>query len=123
VTYRGDGLIVSTPTGSTGYALSNNGPIVIPTSSVFGITPVSPHTLNGRPLIVPASSTIRIVVQSTAGEVLLSADGQEESLLKPPVEIVVRRAGYPVRLVKWKDRSYFDVLRAKLFWGADARSV
>lgn len=123
VMYRGDGLIVSTPTGSTGYALSNNGPIVIPTSSVFGITPVSPHTLNGRPLIVPASSTIRLLVHSTAGEVLLSADGQEESMLKPPVEIVIRKAEYPVRLVKWKDRSYFDVLRAKLFWGADARSV
>ncbi len=123
VTYRGDGLIVSTPTGSTGYALSNNGPIVIPTSSVIGITPIAPHTLNGRPLVVPATSTIRIQVQATAGEVLLSADGQEESLLRPPVEIVVRKASYPMRLVKRKDRSYFDVLRAKLFWGADARAV
>ncbi len=123
VTYRGDGLIVSTPTGSTGYALSNNGPIVIPTCDVFGITPISPHTLNGRPLIIPATSTIRIAVSSRGGEVLLSADGQEESLLKPPIEIVVRKASYPVRLVKRKDRTYFDVLRAKLFWGADARSV
>jgi NAD+ kinase len=123
VTYRGDGLIISTPTGSTGYALSNNGPIVIPTCSVFGITPISPHTLNGRPLIIPSTSTIRIDVKATAGEVLLSADGQEESLLKPAVEIVVRKAAYPVRLVKRKDRSYFDVLRAKLFWGGDARSM
>ncbi len=123
VTYRGDGLIVSTPTGSTGYALSNGGPIVIPTCTVIGITPISPHTLNGRPLVIPATSTIRIAVEATAGEVLLSADGQEESLLKPPIEIVVRKADYPVRLVKRKDRSYFDVLRAKLFWGADARLV
>jgi NAD+ kinase len=123
VTYRGDGLIVSTPTGSTGYALSNTGPIVIPTCEVIGITPIAPHTLSGRPLIIPATSTIRITVQAPAGEVLLSGDGQEEAVLKPPVEIVVRKAGYPVRLVKLKDRSYFDVLRAKLFWGADARSV
>ena len=123
VTCRGDGLIISTPTGSTGYALSNNGPIVIPTCNVFGITPISPHTLNGRPLIVPATSTIRIAVQAAAGDVLLSADGQEESLLQPPAEIVVRKASYPVRLVMRKDRSYFDVLRAKLFWGADARAV
>jgi NAD+ kinase len=123
VTYRGDGLIVSTPTGSTGYALSNGSPIVIPTCDVIGITPISPHTLNGRPLIVPATSTIRIAVESVTGEVLLSADGQEEALLKPPVEIQIRKASYPLRLVKRKDRSYFDVLRAKLFWGADARSM
>jgi NAD+ kinase len=123
VTYRGDGLIVSTPTGSTGYALSNAGPIVIPTCAVIGITPIAPHTLSGRPLIIPATSTIRITVQAPAGEVLLSGDGQEEAVLTPPVEIVVRKAEDPVRLVKLKDRSYFDVLRAKLFWGADARSV
>jgi NAD+ kinase len=123
VTYRGDGLIVSTPTGSTGYALSNAGPIVVPTCDVIGITPIAPHTLSGRPLILPATSTIRITVQAPTGEVLLSADGQEEALLKPPVEIVIRNAGYPVRLVKRKDRSFFDVLRAKLFWGADARSL
>jgi NAD+ kinase len=122
VTYRGDGLIVSTPTGSTGYALSNAGPIVIPTCEVIGITPIAPHTLSGRPLIIPATSTIRITVQAPAGEVLLSGDGQEEAVLKPPVEIVVRKAEYPVRLVTRKSRSYFDVLRAKLFWGADARS-
>ncbi len=123
VTYRGDGLIISTPTGSTGYALSNNGPIVIPTCDVIGITPISPHSLNGRPLIIPATSSIRLAVNSRGGEVLLSADGQEESLLKPPIEIIVRKASYPLRLVKRKDRTYFDVLRAKLFWGADARSV
>ena len=123
VTYRGDGLIVSTPTGSTGYALSNNGPIVIPTCGVFGITPISPHTLNGRPIIVPDTSRIRIVVESTSGEVLLSADGQEEALVKPPLEVIIGRAPFPIRLVKRMDRSYFDVLRAKLFWGADARTV
>jgi len=122
VTYRGDGLIVSTPTGSTGYALSSGGPIVVPTSRVLGITPISPHTLSGRPLIVPDATVIRLVVQDYAGEVLLSADGQSESVLSPPVEVVITRAAYPLRLVKRVDRSYFDVLRAKLLWGKDARA-
>jgi NAD+ kinase len=121
VTYRGDGLIVSTPTGSTGYALSNNGPIVIPTCGVIGITPISPHTLNGRPILVPDVSRIRIVVETDCGEVLLSSDGQEEALVRPPLEVEIRKAAFPVRLVKRVDTTYFDVLRAKLFWGADAR--
>ena len=123
VMYRGDGLIVSTPTGSTGYALSNNGPIVIPTCGVFGITPISPHTLNGRPIIVPDTSLIRIVVESEGEEVLLAGDGQAEVFVKPPLEVSIRKAGFPMRLVKRVDRSYFDVLRAKLFWGADARGI
>jgi NAD+ kinase len=122
VTYRADGLIVSTPTGSTGYALSSGGPIVVPTSRVLGITPISPHTLSGRPLIVPDTTVIRLVVQGHPGEVLLSTDGQTESVLSPPVEVVITRAEYPLRLVKRVDRSYFDVLRAKLLWGKDARA-
>lgn len=121
VTYRGDGLIVSTPTGSTAYALSNGGPIVTPTSTVIGITPISPHTLSGRPLIVPDTSDIRIVVGASGGDVLFSADGQEEALLSPPAEVVIRRADYTLRLVKRTGKSYYDVLRAKLFWGQDAR--
>jgi NAD+ kinase len=123
VTYRGDGLIVSTPTGSTGYALSNNGPIVIPTCNVIGITPIAPHTLSGRPILVPDTSSIRIVVESQSTEVLISSDGQEEGLYRAPVEVTITRAPFPVRLVKRVDRSYFEVLRAKLFWGADARKA
>jgi NAD+ kinase len=122
VTYRGDGLIVSTPTGSTAYALSNGGPIVTPGSSVFGITPISPHTLSGRPLIVPDTSVITMIVHSAGDEVLLSADGQMEALLKPPIEVTVSKATYPVRLVRRADRTYFDVLRAKLHWGRNPRS-
>jgi len=122
VTFRADGLIVSTPTGSTAYALSNGGPIVTPTSSVIGITPISPHTLSGRPLIVPDTSVIRIIAQAESEEVLISADGQEESVSKPPVEVLIRKANYRLRLVKRVDRTYFDVLRAKLLWGKDPRS-
>jgi NAD+ kinase len=123
VTYRGDGLIISTPTGSTAYALSSGGPIVIPTSNVIGITPIAPHTLSGRPLIVPETSRIRIVVPEHSGEVFLSADGREEAILKPRVEIQIQKAGHRVKLVKRTDRTYFDLLRAKLFWGQDARST
>ena len=122
VTYRADGLIISTPTGSTGYALSSGGPIVSPGSRVFGITPISPHTLSGRPIIVPDSGRIRVVVRAHSDEVLFSADGQIEEFLKPPAEINIRRADYALKLVKRMDRSYFDVLRAKLFWGQDARA-
>jgi NAD+ kinase len=123
VMYRGDGLIISTPTGSTGYALSSGGPIVIPTSSVIGITPVSPHTLSGRPLIVPDSSVIRIEAKAHMDEVLISVDGQEEAVRKPPVSITIRKAKHTAHLVKRTGRSYFDVLRAKLLWGKDAREV
>ena len=123
VTYTGDGLVISTPTGSTAYALSSGGPIVIPTSRVIGITPIAPHTLNGRPLIVPDTSRIRVVVREGSEEVALSADGQGFGILKLPAEVTVEHAPYTIRLVKRTDRSYFDVLRAKLFWGQDARSL
>jgi NAD+ kinase len=122
VTYRGDGLIVSTPTGSTAYALSNGGPIVTPTTSVIGITPISPHTLSGRPLIIPDTAVIRLAVDAHQHEVLFSADGQTEEYLTTPTEIEIRKANHSLRLVRRMGRSYFDVLRAKLFWGQDARA-
>ena len=123
VTYRGDGLIISTPTGSTAYALSSGGPIVAPTSRVIGITPISPHTFSGRPLVVPENSAIRVVAKVAGEEVLYSADGQVESFLKPPLEVRIRKAEYVLKLVKRVDRSYFDVLRAKLHWGQDVRTT
>ena len=123
VTYRADGLIISTPTGSTAYALSNGGPIVTPVSSVIGVTPIAPHTLSGRPLIVPDTDVIRVVVPGNRDEVLVSADGQEEAELTGPVEVLIRKAGHCVRLVKRVDRTYYDMLRAKLLWGKDPRSA
>lgn len=121
VNYRADGLIISTPTGSTAYALSSGGPIVVPTSNVIGITPISPHTLSGRPLIVPDTDVIRIVSKDHDYEVLISIDGQTEAVLKTPVEARVRRASHTMNLVKRMKGSYYDVLRAKLLWGKDAR--
>lgn len=122
VTYSADGLIVSTPTGSTAYALSNGGPIVTPASNVVGITPISPHTLSGRPLIVPDTSAIRIIADAESQEVLVSVDGQEVACATSPVEVLIQKADYRLRLVKRVDRSYFDVLRAKLLWGEGPRS-
>ena len=122
VSYRADGLIVSTPTGSTAYALSNGGPIITPASNVIGITPISPHTLGGRPLVVPDTSVIRVVAHAESREVLVSVDGQEEACAKSPVEVLIQKADYRLRLVKRVDRTYFDVLRAKLLWGEGPRS-
>jgi NAD+ kinase len=121
VTYRGDGLIISSPTGSTAYALSNGGPIVTPTACVLGITPISPHTLAGRPLIVPDDSIIRIIARSSSEEILVSADGQEELYLPPPVEIIAKKAAFTVKLVRALHDTYFETLRAKLHWGRDPR--
>jgi NAD+ kinase len=120
-TFRGDGIIVSTPTGSTAYALSNGGPIVTPDSDVLGITPISPHTLSGRPLIIPEWSVIRIVAYSPSDVVMLAADGKVEVLAAPPLEVTVRRAPHTLRLLRRPDQTYFDVLRAKLLWAQDAR--
>jgi NAD+ kinase len=123
VTYRGDGLIVSTPTGSTAYALSSGGPIVTPTSHVIGITPISPHTLSGRPIVIPDKSIVRVIVRSHIEEILFSTDGQTEEFFSPPVELEIRKANHSLRLVRRIESSYFDVLRAKLLWGQDARSI
>lgn len=123
VSYRADGLIISTPTGSTAYALSSGGPIVVPTSNVIGITPISPHTLSGRPLIIPDNDTIRVVTKNHTDEVLISVDGQEEAVLKSSVEVRISRALHAVHLVKRIHGTYYDVLRAKLLWGKDARGT
>jgi NAD+ kinase len=121
VTYTADGLIIATPTGSTAYSLATGGPIVVPESKAITLSPICPHTLTARPVIVPDSSSIRVVIEREARVVHLTADGQVEETFRPPVEFVVRRANYSVRLVKRLDRSYYDVLRAKLMWGRDVR--
>jgi len=121
VTYTGDGLIVATPTGSTGYSLASGGPIVVPASDVLTITPISPHTLTARSVIVPDSSVIRVSVESELQNVRVTADGQQEKIFTPPVNLFIQKADYSVKLVKRKDKSYYDVLRSKLMWGKDIR--
>ncbi len=121
VTYTGDGIIVATPTGSTGYSLASGGPIVVPASDVLTITPISPHTLTARSVIVPDSSVIRVSVESELQNVRVTADGQQEKIFTPPVSLFIQKADYTVKLVKRKDKSYYDVLRSKLMWGKDIR--
>lgn len=121
LTFKGDGLIISTPTGSTAYSLSCGGPIVAPDTDVLIITPISPHTLNARPVIIPADKEIRVVISSPEPFVQLSVDGQFQRRLSIPVEMKLRRSDKEVKLIKRKVRSYYDVLRSKLMWGRDIR--
>ena len=121
VTYAADGIIVNTPTGSTAYSLASGGPIVVPESNVITINPIAPHTLTARPVIVPDGSVIRVVVNSGSKSVHITADGQIEGFYDTPAEFIVQKAPYTVKLVKRKNRTYYDLLRTKLLWGRDVR--
>lgn len=115
--YRGDGVIVATPTGSTAYSLSAGGPILDPRLDAIVATPICPHTLAVRPLVLPADAQIVIQVVSSPEELILTIDGQVGSELKPGDRIVVSRAREPVRLVRLPGQSFFSLLRRKLKWG------
>ncbi len=116
-TYRADGLIVSTPTGSTAYCLSAGGPILYPTLGALVLTPICPHTLTNRPLVVPDDVTIEIEQGSASEEVSLTLDGQIGFQLQHRDAVVVRRAPRMLPLITSPKRNYFEVLRTKLKWG------
>ena len=113
-TYYCDGVIISTPTGSTAYSLSAGGPIVEPTMEAMIVTPICPHTLAARPLILPSSSVIQTSVKAKEGPAVLSIDGQLGCELYPQSTINIRRADYSVRWVASPNQSFYDVLRKKL---------
>lgn len=113
-TYSGDGVIVSTPTGSTAYSLSCGGPIVAPHLKVMLITPICPHTLFSRPCVIDDSQQIRLVVRATHEDLGLTVDGQTGIKLQPGDEVLVRKSAHVTTLVKWRDRDFFRVLRQKL---------
>lgn len=115
--YSADGIILATPTGSTAYSLSAGGPIVSPTVDCIIATPICPHTLGVRPLILPADETVTVEVLSPTQELLLTIDGQESETLVPGQRVVVRRAPQPVRLVRFPGQTFFSTLRRKLKWG------
>jgi NAD+ kinase len=117
-TYHGDGLIVSTPTGSTAYTLSAGGPILLPGSRVFVLTPICPHTLTQRPIVLPESSRLEIRVFPREGFAHLTVDGQTGLPLVSGDRVVVAASDAPVHFVVDPYRSRFDVLRTKLGWGA-----
>ncbi len=119
-TYQSDGIIVCTPTGSTGYSLSNGGPIIAPTSNSIAITAVAPHSLNIRPVLLNDDCTVRMKVNSRNHNFLLSIDGRSLSL-SDDTPVTIRKAPYFIYIVRKYGNSYFDTLRNKLMWGADKR--
>jgi NAD+ kinase len=117
-TYRADGVIVATPTGSTAYSLSVGGPIVEPSLSSLLVSPISPHTLSNRPVVLRPDAVVRIAIPRGQQDVVLTIDGQEGMPLAGGDAIVVRRGRRPISLVRSPERTHYDVLRSKLGWGA-----
>jgi NAD+ kinase len=119
-TYRADGLIVSTPTGSTGYNLSVGGPIVAPTAPVWVISPIAAHSLTMRPLVIADDNVVEVTTTSRAESYRVSLDGRSISL---PVgtTVTLRRAPYVTKVVQRIDHRFVDTLSAKLLWGIDKR--
>jgi NAD+ kinase len=116
-TFKADGLIISTPTGSTGYSLSANGPIIHPELDCLIITPICPHTLTNRPIVVQSEALITVRLLSMNEDVLLTLDGQVGVEMKYNDVVCLRRAEHRTRLVMSRSKDYFEVLRTKLKWG------
>jgi NAD+ kinase len=120
-TYWADGLIVATPTGSTGYSLSCNGPVVFPDSSSFVITPVSPHNLNIRPIVVPDDSVISFEVEGRTDGFLCTLDSRREIAAKD-VLLAIRKEVFTIQLVRLNENNFLETIRNKLSWGLDKRN-
>jgi NAD+ kinase len=115
--YKADGLILSTPTGSTAYSLAAGGPIVYPKVAAFIVTPICPHTLTNRPLVIPDTSQVEISFRAGDEPVFLTLDGQVGVELEHADKISVAKAAQPLRLVRPARKTYFEILRNKLKWG------
>ena len=120
-TYWADGLIVATPTGSTGYSLSCNGPVVFPESGSFVITPVSPHNLNIRPIVVPDDNIISFEVEGRTDGFLVTLDSRREIVTKE-VQLAVRKEKFGINLIRLNENNFLQTLRNKLSWGLDKRN-
>jgi NAD+ kinase len=120
-TYWSDGLIVSTPTGSTGYSLSCNGPVIFPESSSFVITPVSPHNLNIRPIVVPDDNIISFEVEGRTDGFLCTLDSRRE-LVNLEAQLAVRKESFEIKLIRMNENNFLQTLRNKLSWGLDKRN-
>ncbi|MEP6674088.1 MAG: NAD kinase [Ferruginibacter sp.] len=120
-TYWADGLIVATPTGSTGYSLSCNGPIVFPESGSFVITPVAPHNLNIRPIVVPDNNIISFEVEGRTDEFLCSLDSRRELVAKE-TQLAIRKESFCINLIRLNENNFLQTLRNKLSWGLDKRN-
>lgn len=119
--YWADGLIIATPTGSTAYSLSCGGPLMVPDARSFVITPLSPHNLNVRPLIVPEDSVIHLKVEGRSPQYLATLDARTESFTAD-VEFTIRKEDFKISLVRFGEQHFFQTIRQKLIWGYDARN-
>ena len=119
--YWADGLIISTPTGSTAYSLSCGGPIIAPRSGNFVINPVAPHNLNVRPLVVPDTSAITLIIEGRAESFLVSLDSRSE-IIESSIELTVKKCDFETKLLRMPDYNYLNTIRGKLNWGLDKRN-
>lgn len=120
-TYWADGLIVATPTGSTGYSLSCNGPVVFPDSGSFVITPVAPHNLNVRPIVVPDNNIISFDIESRTDQIICALDSRREVISKN-VQLAIKKESFDINLVRLSENNFLQTLRNKLTWGLDKRN-
>lgn len=119
-TYQADGLVINTPTGSTAYALSVGGPVMLPGSQNIGLVPVAPHGLTVRPLTLPDNLEIKLTIESRSHNFLVAIDGRSESC-QDTTQLIIRKAPYQVFVLKRPETSFLHTLRSKLLWGSDAR--
>ncbi len=119
--YWADGLIVATPTGSTGYSLSCNGPVVFPDSGSFVITPVAPHNLNVRPIVVPDNNVISFEIEGRADSFLCTLDSRKE-IVQKTIQLAVKKEAFTVNLIRLNENNFLQTLRNKLSWGLDRRN-
>jgi NAD+ kinase len=120
-TYWADGLILATPTGSTGYSLSCSGPVVFPESGSFVITPIAPHNLNVRPIVVPDTTIISFEIESRSDDVIVALDSRRE-IVNKNVQLAIRRENFMLNLVRLNENNFLQTLRNKLSWGLDKRN-
>jgi NAD+ kinase len=119
--YWADGLIVATPTGSTGYSLSCGGPVIAPTAKSLILTPIAPHNLNARPLVIADDTQIRLKVSGREEYHLISLDSRIASL-KNGTEILIKKADFTIKMIQYNSESFLKTLRNKLLWGEDKRN-
>jgi NAD+ kinase len=120
--YLADGLLIATPTGSTAYSMSVNGPIIIPQTKNIVLSPVAPHSLNVRPLVIPDDFIIRLEVETRSNNFLVALDGRSETFL-PNTCFIIKKADFTIKVVKRYNHTFYETLRNKLMWGTDARGV
>lgn len=119
-TYQADGLVIATPTGSTAYSLSIGGPVIVPHSNTIAITPVAPHSLNIRPIVINDDWEITLDVESRSHNFLVAIDGRSETC-REGTRLIIRKADYKIKVVKRPNHIFFHTLRDKMMWGADSR--